>query len=67
MMADMASLLGAYDIVRKTKEFPVPFWAVLQDDEGHVLIETMDGVRWVDAGDLERAIALENVRLEIEL
>lgn len=66
MMAEMTSLLGAYEVVRKTKAFPVPFWAVMQDGD-RILIETMEGVRWVDAKDLERAIALEDVKLEVEL
>jgi hypothetical protein len=66
MMAEMTSLLGAYEIVRKTKSFPVPFWAVMQDGD-RLLIETMDGVRWVEVKELERAIALEDVRLEVEL
>lgn len=67
MMAETTNLLGAYEVLRKTPHFPVSFWAVLQDDD-RILIEISDdGVRWVDVKDLERAIALEDVRLEVEL
>jgi len=67
MMAEITNLLGAYEVIRKTPHFPVSFWAVLQDGE-RVLIEEMhDGVRWVTVKELERAIALEDVRLEVEL
>lgn len=68
MMA-ITSLLGAYEILRKTKTFPVPFWAVMQDeDENRILIEEMgDGVRWVPTETLEACITNGDVRLDVEL
>lgn len=64
-MAHMTTILGPYEVLRKSKTFPVPFWAVLQD-ENRVLIETMDGVRWVEMKELEQAISAGDVRLEVE-
>ena len=66
MMAEMTSLLGPYEVLRKTKTFPVPFWAVLHDED-RILIETMESVRWVEVKTLEAAIANGDVRLEVEL
>lgn len=63
MMAEMTTLLGAYEVIRKTKTFPVPFWAVMQADD-RILIETEDGVRWVETKELEKAITMGDVRLD---
>ena len=53
-MTESSMLLGAYGVLRKTAIFPFSFWAVLEQD-GQILIETDEGIRWVKAEEIERA------------
>lgn len=51
------TLLGAYEVVRKTKTFPTGFWAVYQIGN-MILIEV--------ANDLARSVSLDDLMKAIE-
>lgn len=63
MEAEMTDLLGAYEVVKKTKVFPECFWAVMVIANKDVIIETAAEVRRVEVSQLERAIDRGDVRL----
>lgn len=63
--------LGAYQIARRTKAFPRPFWAVMTMD-GKVLVEMVDRageftVSWVPVKMLGAAALRGDVVFEAEL
>lgn len=67
----MAPRLGAYEIARRTKLFPRPFWATM-NLEGKVLLEMADGlggfnVWWVSQKALAEAIVNGDVSYMYEL